>query len=303
MNNYDMYKSKIVVNTNGYNLFYQEYSDLEDFLKKIISLPINKEVFYKLASEKVAVPGFNSCHSFEEAWNLCYYGWNQDYDTFCQKINFLQYEYAKIEIPIKDFKVYGFYPNIPRFLHNKPTNMICKQKNTINKQTIIINFNVAYSSYQNHSAIVNRGVCIINLINELEKQYNVVFNLFECATELNEMIYICINLKKEHEKVNVKRLYFPLVNPDFLRRLILRSKECCFDISYEWNPGYGTPYIPSEADEEYLNKTIYISTPNEMGIYGYDLKSDYENFINYISNQSYFQNNVLEKEEQKKKVH
>ena len=33
MNNYDMYKSKIVVNTNGYNLFYQEYSDLEDFLK------------------------------------------------------------------------------------------------------------------------------------------------------------------------------------------------------------------------------------------------------------------------------
>ena len=146
-------------------------------------------------------------------------------------------------------------------------------------------------------------MCIINLINELEKQYNVVFNLFECATELNEMIYICINLKKEHEKINVKRLYFPLVNPDFLRRLILRSKECCFDISYEWNPGYGTPYIPSEADEEYLNKTIYISTPNEMGIYGYDLKSDYENFINYISNQSYFQNNVLEKEEQKKKVH
>lgn len=303
MNNYDMYKSKIVVNTNGYNLFYQEYSDLEDFLKKIISLPINKDVFYKLGSEEVAVPEFNSCRSFEEAWNLCYYGWNQDYDTFCQKINFLQYEYAKVEIPIKDFKVYGFYPNIPRFLHNKPTNMICKQKNTINKQTIIINFNVAYSSYQNHSAIVNRGVCIINLINELEKQYNVVFNLFECATELNEMIYICINLKKEHEKINVKRLYFPLVNPDFLRRLILRSKECCFDISYEWNPGYGTPYIPSEADEEYLNKTIYISTPNEMGIDGYDLKSDYENFINYISNQNYFQNNVLEKEEQKKKVH
>lgn len=35
MNNYNINKSKIVVNTNEYNLFYQEYADLEDFLKKL----------------------------------------------------------------------------------------------------------------------------------------------------------------------------------------------------------------------------------------------------------------------------
>jgi hypothetical protein len=38
-----------------------------------------------------------------------------------------------------------------------------------------------------------------------------------------------------------------------------------------------------------------------MGIEGYDLKNDYENFINYISNQSYFQDNILNKEQEKKK--
>ena len=301
MNNYNINKSKIVVNTNEYNLFYQEYADLEDFLKKIISLPVNREVFISLSSEERGISEFHSCRSFEEAWNLCYYGWNQGYDTFCQKINFLQCEYDKVETPIKNFKVYGFYPNIPRFLHNKPTNMICKQNNTINKQTIVINFNTGYSAYQNHSAIINRGVCVINLINQLEKQYNVVFNLFDCSTEMDEMIYTCINLKKEYEKINTKRLYFPLVNSDFLRRLLFRSKECCFGIDYCWCAGYGYPYIPSEKDKEYLNKSIYISTPNEMGIEGYDLKNDYENFINFISNQSYFQDNILNKEQEKKK--
>lgn len=295
MNNCDDHNSKIVVNTYGYKLFYQEYSDLEDFLKKIISLPINRSVFGKLASEKKGRSMYHSCDSFEEAWNLCYYGWNQDYDTFCQKIDFLQCKYDEIETAVKNFRVYGFYPNIPRFLHNKPTNMVYKQNDTVNKQTIFINFNASYSAYQSQASITNRGICVINLINQLEKQYNVVFNLFECATETNEMIYICINLKKEYEKINTKRLYFPLVNPDFLRRLILRSEECCFGINYAWCIGYGTPYIPSEVDQEYLNKTIYISTPNEMGIKGDDLKTDYENFINYISSQNYFQETVLEK--------
>ena len=48
MNNYNIYKSKIVVNTNEYNLFYQEYFDLEDFLKKIIIIMIPMKTFLKL---------------------------------------------------------------------------------------------------------------------------------------------------------------------------------------------------------------------------------------------------------------
>lgn len=283
--------NQIVINTEGYKLHYWQFNDLVAFLKATVSLPINHEVFYKLASNGVK-PDFYYFKTFKEAWNNCYFGWDKEFENFKDAIKHVETQ-TILDISKKDtYAVYGFRPNVPRCLNNNPRNMLTTKSDNKFKRTVVINCNTAYSWYESKQAIFNRGVCIINLIKQLEINNNVVLNLFECVEKDDEMIYTTINLKKENERINLKQVYFPLVNPDFLRRLIFRIIECTFDIEKSWFDGYGSPYIPTERDKDYLNNSIYISTPEKMNITGRNLKNDYQNFLNYITSQDYYKKNI-----------
>ena len=287
-------KKQLLVNPEDYKLFFREYSSLDEFLKLIITMPINHDIFNDLSSVKY-VEKFNYFNTFEEAWNACYYGWNHKFEDFKEKIARVETQIISDLSKTKQLNISGYYPKVPLFLKNNPRNMINTDFQIKSTRTIVINFNAGISSFESQDAIINRGVCLISLIKHLEKKYNVVLNLldigFEYELPKNEMIYTIINLKKETEKINIKKLYFPLVNPDFLRRLCFRNRECTFGINKSWVYTYGYPYIPSIQENK---NSILVSTPAEMNITGENLKEDYYSFMRYIERQmTNDENNIL----------
>lgn len=277
-------KKNLLINTDNYKLFYREYTSLEEFLKLIITMPINRFVFHKIQSDAY-YEYFHYFQTFKEAWDACYYGWDYEFETFKEKIANLETQIINDYTKSKELKISGYYPNVPAFLKNNPRNMINTAYQVKPVKTIIINFSLSYPETETKDAIINRGVCLICLIKELEKTYNVKLNIFAVtytSDYRNEMIYTVITVKKERELLNLKKLYFPLVNPDFLRRLLFRNTECHSVINPAWESSYGLVYFPTEEDKCLNKNSIYISFPSDMGIVGENLKEDYQSFLKYI---------------------
>ena len=274
-----------------YKLYKFEYFSLDAFLKAISTYPINKKVFNYPASINDDYY-FSMTNSFEEAWNLCKFGWDQNYHSFVNKFNHIKFRFSQIEKKQKMYSCVGYAPDVSKFLLGNPNNMKVV-KHELTKKAIKINMGIAYSAFTEHKQIVNRGICVLGLINYLENMgFTCIFEFEFIAVEADEMVQFIIPLKKENEKLNIKMSYFPLVHPAFLRRLIFRGIEIMPNCKKIWSLSYGLPY--KKNNEEILNMkdTIYISTPMEMGIDGNDLDKDFNNFIQYIDEKYNLINNM-----------
>ncbi len=280
-----------------YKIFRYNYYNLDTFLKAIVTMPINYEVF-SCPSSKMNDCSFSGTESFEEAWNLCRFGWDNGYDKFISKLNILNLKFSQIERLQNQYSCVGYVPNVAKFLCGNPKNIKTKINETV-KKAIKINVEISYSAFTEIDAVINRGVCILSLITYLERLgIDCILEFSSTAVCEDEMIEIIVPIKRDKEKLNIKLSYFPLVHPSFLRRLIFRAIEIIPNCNNNWSVGYGYPYKKNDEEIKQMKNTIYISTPSEMGIYGENLNQDFDNFMNYINIK--YNLNYLEGEDDKK---
>ncbi len=266
-----------------YKIFECNYYNLDTFLQAIRTMPINRKVFHECAS-MCPDDGFYGTSSFEEAWNLCRFTQDKGYERFVAGLEQIKFKREEMEVRANSYKVVGYAPNVARLLCGNPCNMRVKT-NVMKRRKITVNMNCDYSAYVSQNQVVNRGICVINLIQYLERRGFDVCLLFEAISFCNgEMIKIRVPIKRDDEKLNVKVCYFPLVNPSFHRRLIFRAKEIIEGVGLWWSWGYGYPYKKSDEEIMAMKNTIYISTPDEMGIKGISLEEDFRRFVNYVDN-------------------
>lgn len=272
-----------------YKVYIKKYMDLNDFLQTICDTKINP-IFYNPASTR---PGkeFSGTNSFEEAWNLCRFTMNDGFEDFSSLYSKIKYEIDYLEKKIADYSVVGYNPNVPRYLLGLPTNMNSYSYEQ-NERIINIYMNAGYPYFQTHNQVKHRGILVLNLIDYLEKKgYKVNFYNYDLSKIENEMCLVVVPLKLWNERMNIKKMYFPLVHPSFLRRLLFRAEELLPLQNYEWRKGYGIALEYEEACEFFSkytegfdnDKIIYISTPKEMNIKGIDIKEDFENFKEIIN--------------------
>lgn len=273
-----------------YNTIFRcKYDSLEEFLNALITKKINTNIFpYPLSINEDY--NFSKTKSFKEAWELCKYTYDDGYKNFSDKVKHISFKLENTYKEIDVYKPVGSSVNVPRFLFGIPDNM--RSKEIVYERPVVnIFFQEAYNCQTTHEQIMNRGIFTLALINYLEnaKKYRVNFSFFELLKYDNEVIYITMCLKNKNENLKLKRCYFPLVHPSFFRRLIFRAEEIIPNLQNDWSNGYGVPLEFKECKrylEEDTSKSIYISTPQELGIYGYDINEDIKNFINNI-NQKY----------------
>ena len=90
------------------------------------------------------------------------------------------------------------------------------------------------------------------------------------------------NLKDIDEPTDYRNLFFPLVHPSFLRRIIFKLIEKVPELGSHWADGYGAPAKATlikkvfGISSEDKNKFIFYS-PYEMGIKGENLEEDLKN--------------------------
>ena len=283
-----MLSNVVIKNYNGYALYISEFKDLNSFLQAITDENINDIFINKFASVNGSF-NFTQTSSFKEAWDLCRFSWDDGFDNFYNLFRKVNYIFAKDYVTERDFLPVGYLPNIPRYLKGIPTSMYAYKKVEATK-VLNIYMQIGYNCYQTKEQIINRGILTLNLINYLESNsIKVNFLLISASIQNNEIAMIKIPLKNTYEKLNLKKCYFPIVHPSFLRRLCFRAKELMPLTDEEWSRGYGRALGFKEVDdilehESFNTDYIYISTPEELNIYGENLLDDLENFITSLNN-------------------
>ena len=274
------------IRKNGYVIYKHEYVNLIDFLDALLSNKINYDIFGTQPSSDDNDYSFRQTYNFNEAWNMCRFGYNEGFEEFRDEIRKIEFQYVYKFRKINAYKPVGGSPSVPRYLLGLPDNMHYKQK--INDKKIIdIYFNIAYDSCTTTKQIINRGILTLALINYLEKTsfFGINLHFVELARCGDEILYLDIPLKNDRENLNIKKCYFPIVHPSFLRRLCFRAFEIT-PVQNSWNYGYGTPLTFDDAKfviDDNLDNSIYISSPREMGIMGNNLLEDLDQFINTIN--------------------
>ena len=283
----------ITTNNGSYYVFSQTFDSLYEYvayLKEQHSTTafIGQESSIETDSGQISWTGTKS---IDEAYNLCVNGeYDDDFDKFEHKRQDLE---KNLENSMKRCKtkrdVIGYAPNVPAYLMGLPKNMYNISKTSKQpKKSIKIYYNISSLGFVSPEQMRNRGICALTLIKELEqKGYNVSLHLFAASYCNGQVIYTQWNLKDEGQALNYRSLYFPMVNPSFLRRLHFRLREVTPGLDEEWVDGYGrTCDFQFSKDIINCDKTgIVINQPDEHNIHGNDIVKDYENFRKSISKQ------------------
>ena len=278
-----MYK---IYRKNDYNVMHYKFYSINEYLSFLENTPICSNVFTDAHSISGSY-GFTKTSSFEEAVNLCRYGYQEDFNKLIElKIKLEKF----IKLSSKRSKQYndyvGYAPDVKAYLEGNPLSMINKTNPT--RKKIDIYLNTSFYGNTSQEAIFNRGAIVLTIVEILENLgYSVDFHLFEMSSVNNQLHFSEFILKTETERINPKKLYFPMCHPSWIRRLNFRLIEETKDATEpSWARGYGRPSnlqtIKKIID---LNKNdIVIPTIEELNINGNDIISDTNNVFEYINN-------------------
>lgn len=266
------------------------FQSMSDFLEYILTQPINDRLFTRLESarEDDGYVKFSKTKTFEEAVNLCRFGYFENFEKFYRDKILLE-PYITIDgIGLKTAHDYvGFCPDIKAYTEGHPLNMF--NKVPYPKSKISIYFCIGMSGADNDRIIYNRGVITLNLIEAFERLgYAVDLHFFDLTKDdyysNNQYLLIKWLLKKENERLNPQLIYFPMCHPSFTRRLRCRLVEQVFDLERGFSEGYGYKCSLDEMQEilSVDDKRIIIGWSQDMDVNGKNLIEDTESMLKTI---------------------
>ena len=272
-------------NKNGYKIMKYEFDSISDFIDYLDTHKVNENIFGSNPASETSGYDFCKTHSLEEAKQLCKFGYHEDFEKLVE-LKILLEKYIKwSKTKSKQYNFYvGYAPDVKAYLEGNPMSMLIKDYPR--RRHIDIYYNSAILSMVSTSQIFNRGAVTLCLVEILENMgFSVGLNIFTMSSKDDQIHYAKFNLKKSGERLNVQKLYFPLCNPSFLRRLVFRLREETPDIYSSWRNGYGqtaNDYLIREMIDLKPND-IVICQPEEMNIEGYDIVDDANAMFNYIN--------------------
>ncbi len=284
-------KKETFYNNNKQIIHYQFDSILEilDFIEK------NKRITSSESSE-TGDKNFTGTNSFAQAFDMCKNGYfSKNVESF-QNIFFKLQEIITKKIQLIKVKhdFVGGFPDVPLYLIGHPLNMInldIKQKKALPK--IIFHFNASISSCKKKSTIEKKGLVTL-LLYEIFKRLNfpVEIHLHEVCSHRDIVLNNSLILLKENDMLNISKIYFPLVHPSFLRRIMFALEERIPELKYTQSffSGYGYPYpikdFLSLTNQDVDDSSIHIFSDD----YEYEnIKSALKQAINSIQNQKKLQ--------------
>lgn len=283
-------------NEDGSTIFRYHFPSLVDFVEYLRTAPTNRETFYTLYSEEVDKPGKHfRGEPFQDTLDHLIYGYNKQYEEFCEKCNMDSIEidqlidYSRVR-PKRGFA--GSRVDINAYVNGLDKCML-RPTRTAPRKFININYDLSYRASAKESAIVNRGMSCLLLINALEQNnYSVDLNSFVLLqqvindeTKEREIVYGTINLKDINSTLNEAKCIGPFMRIEFIRRCVHRLVETT-PVHPSWQISHG--YVIKSTDE--IKKIIgagegdlLFEEPEKMQIEGEDLTDDFEAVIRHLN--------------------
>lgn len=289
---------------NGKKVMHHEFHSLSEYIDYLSHAKKNP-TFTGTASETGTLE-FTDTNSFDETIKLAKYGYHENFDKMMELKMKLD-KYLKLSNNrSKQYNYYvGYAPDVKSYLEGSPLSML--NRNRVARRKIDLYVQCACASITSKESVYNRGIIILSLIQVLETLgYNVDLHLFSLSSDCYYSAYLYCDflLKKENERVNPQKLYFPLCHPSWLRRLEFKLTECTPDITNDWASGYGYPCDMYEI-RRFLNlkeNDIVIPESRLLGVEGYDLIDDINSVFSFINRSDTPEDLILDKVERVRKI-
>lgn len=187
---------------------------------------VTKEAY---ASHREKETDWAGTSTFDDAINLARYGWPEGREKMVSGMS----EAVALKRPSAyalAYDVAGAYPDIVRYVGGDPMNMVTPGWEETNKRQIVpIVINVAASSAVSTEAIINRGVAVLTMIDEIEAAgYRVELTISWCC-EANVkpvgLIDISVIAKRAEDHLSLDTLAFMLAHPSMIRRVFFAAYE------------------------------------------------------------------------------
>lgn len=260
-----------------FSMYFESISAVELFLKD--DPPVNEDIF--ISQDSKNVPEKFAGPPLEDAIKFCVGGYEENYSQFLDMAQQLQSINTKLcsERDIEPAFV-GHRPNVPAYIADAPKCMY-RRKKYVEKKVVNVFMQATYSSATTEKQILHRGILALNLIRLLEMNgYIVQFRLFEASCFYNEAFLCEVVLKKQGEKIDPRKCFYPMCGKGFVRRVLLRIKES-IPFKENWHMGYGN-VLDEKSARKLLNagaEDIYIDTPDACGIEGKNMYADANRFL------------------------
>lgn len=268
-----------------YDVMEYEFDSISDFLQYLDNTPTSSAFMYSNLSSKTSGYHFCKTSSFQEAEELCRYGYHEDFDKLLELKSTLEKYIKMSRAKNRQYNYYvGYAPNVKAYLEGSPLSMFMRE--TPQRKHVDIYYNSAILGNVSTEQIFNRGAITLSIVEILENLgFGVGLHVFTMSQCCRQIHFAKFNLKQCGERLNIQKLYFPLCHPSFLRRLVFRLREETPDITDEWTDGYGRTCDDYTIRDiiDLKDNNIVICQPSEMGVRGYDIVDDANAMFNYIN--------------------
>ena len=234
------------------NIIYEHFESIHQLLNVIDSRP-NNDIMKNEHDSNDPDYSFSKTHSYDEARELSIGGWDEPLDQ-------IKKETEKINYTGKGFKpqpqnaVVGYIPNVPNALMNLPQSMITINRIHSKVRAISIYYSNCANWITDAKSFIENGIKILKIVNKLESS-GIRVNLYSVlyyAEEGDDFAFVPVKIKDYRDKLDLKKICFPLVHPSWLRRIGFKWVETCKRLtSSSWAYGYGTSINNSNDHERY----------------------------------------------------
>lgn len=185
---------------------------------------------------------FTRTKSLDEAWEMIENGYMDEKGEQVLRLTEKLLMNSHKAVQFNDIK--GFVPNVPNYLMGIPQTMINREVTMYRDKIINILVNTGVAWHVGSDWIFEKAFEIFRVIVDFETQgYRV--NLYKVIGASNgsssdgDFILGFIKLKDDRERINLKKMIFPLTHPSMQRRLDFRFRETFGKTDVTHN-GYGT---------------------------------------------------------------
>lgn len=223
--------------------FVQKFNSIYSFADYCNNAPISKLFADERLASNTGSANYSGTENFETANRLL-----RDGDpTAAAKV---KKEYtniiarAKVQRPRPCPSVVGHTPIVGAFLAGDPVCMLAKKNRPTRARVITIIYNTSVNCDIEANDMAKAGANLLAAVNQIEAN-GVRVNLFAAEVskargKRDESLVTTVQIKKDSQPLNLMQIAYPIANPSFLRRHMLRIVETTQGLTEKnWVSGYG----------------------------------------------------------------
>jgi len=227
------------------NQEYFEFNTMHEIADFVAENKYNTNEFFKNRSNDLSSLRTNSKRGFnligfDESVEFLKNGW----DEGSKKLkNATKIANSNQQTFRSEYNVVGGNCSVPRYLQGIPTNMILQKRIEKKQKLVNVYKSVGYSSMWSADQILVEARKLIEIVQQIELNgYRTnIYVLLGADGRRDEKVCVKLKVKSSNERLNLKKISFSLMHPDFLRRILLKLIEIDpIAINGSWD-AYGYP--------------------------------------------------------------